>query len=53
MVKQHKKSHHGGVTYHCVECDFIATQESVVKQHKKSKHEGIKYPCDECDFRGT
>ena len=49
----HIKSKHEGVRYPCDQCDYRATQKSLLLNHIKAKHEGVKYPCEQCDFKAT
>ena len=36
---------HEVLRHSCDECNYKATQTTLLKEHKRSKHEGVKFPC--------
>ena len=42
IIKQHKKTIYEVLRHSCDDCNYKATQTTLLKEHKKSKHEGVK-----------
>ena len=48
-MSAHKKNVHLGISFPCLECDYVANRNQNLVLHVEGKHKNIQYQCNVCD----
>merc|ERR1719319_14304 len=48
-MSAHKKNVHLGITFPCIECDYVANRKEFLLNHVEGNHKNNQYPCNFCE----